>query len=248
MSARDVERALARLAGASTVLARTRDGARFGVFANGDRRRRPLARLHAEDVRALSAAGALTPLKEDETYVLSPAGRARVLRTQVGSEEMFLAQHAALVTKDTADADGVRRTVSAVDGGAVLKRLASLRDGAGGPWLSADELRAAARVRADWEASQIGSLRGSDWNAPPLGAAPRGPGNAREAAMAARCDARRRIADALDALAAPLRRTVERVCLAQEGLEALERGEGWPARSAKLALKLALGQLALVLR
>lgn len=62
--------------------------------------------------------------------------------------------------------------------------------------------------------------------------------------MARRCDARRRSADALAKLAEPLRRVVERVCLYEEGLEALERSEGWPARSAKLALKLGLAQLA----
>jgi hypothetical protein len=37
---------------------------------------------------------------------------------------------------------------------------------------------------------------------------------------------------------------VERACLEDEGLEAIERSFGWPQRSAKLALKLALAQLA----
>jgi hypothetical protein len=37
---------------------------------------------------------------------------------------------------------------------------------------------------------------------------------------------------------------VERVCLYEDGLEALERAEGWPACSGKLALKLGLAQLA----
>ncbi len=77
-----------------------------------------------------------------------------------------------------------------------------------------------------------------------MGAAARGPGNAQEMAMAKRCDARRRVGDALARLAQPLRRIVERVCLFEEGLEALERAEGWPARSGKLALKLGLAQLA----
>ncbi len=62
--------------------------------------------------------------------------------------------------------------------------------------------------------------------------------------MSAGCDARRRVAVALDGLAPPLRRVVERVCLREEGLEALERSEGWPARSGKIALKLGLAQLA----
>jgi hypothetical protein len=37
---------------------------------------------------------------------------------------------------------------------------------------------------------------------------------------------------------------VERVCLYDDGLEALERAERWPARSAKVALKMGLAQLA----
>jgi hypothetical protein len=87
-------------------------------------------------------------------------------------------------------------------------------------------------------------IGGSDWSAPPRGASARGPGHAREAMLAAHCDARQRASDALNALAAPLRRVVERVCLQEEGLERLERQEGWPARSGKIALKLGLAQLA----
>jgi hypothetical protein len=117
-----------------------------------------------------------------------------------------------------------------------------LRDATGKPWLSGAELAAAARLRADWEAGEQGLVRGSDWTAPPKGAAPRGAGS--DAALAAHCDARRRAAEALGRLAPALRRVVERVCLLEEGLETLERAEAWPARSGKLALKLALAQLA----
>ena len=74
--------------------------------------------------------------------------------------------------------------------------------------------------------------------------APRAARRAALAAVEARCDAQRRANEALAALAAPLRRVVERVCLYEEGLEALERAEGWPARSGKIALKLGLAQLA----
>jgi hypothetical protein len=49
---------------------------------------------------------------------------------------------------------------------------------------------------------------------------------------------------ALSRLAPGLRRVVEHVCLREHGLEALERAESWPARSGKIALKLALAQLA----
>jgi hypothetical protein len=124
----------------------------------------------------------------------------------------------------------------------VLRKLAGLRDGAGGAWLNGAELAAAARLRADWECGERGLVRGSVWSAPPNGKTARGPSSAREAALAAH--ARRRVSEALERLAVPLRGVVERVCQREEGLEALERAESWPARSGKLALKLALAQLA----
>lgn len=46
------------------------------------------------------------------------------------------------------------------------------------------------------------------------------------------------MAGALDRLAPPLRRVLERVCLHKDGLEALERAEAWPSRPGKVALKL----------
>jgi hypothetical protein len=104
-------------------------------------------------------------------------------------------------------------------------------------------LGAASRLRDDWDRAERGLSRGSDWSSPPLGATARAT-NGAEAAMAARCDARRNMSDALAKLAPPLRRIVERVCLHEQGLEAIERGESWPARSGKVALKLALSQLA----
>ena len=130
------------------------------------------------------------------------------------------------------------------DCGAALRRLGALRNAHGAPWLSPAELAAAARLRQDWDAAQRGLVRGSDWSAPPQGSVARGPGNARESALVGHCDARRRVGDALASLAPALRRVIERVVLLEEGLEALERHEGWPARSGKIALKLGLAQLA----
>lgn len=59
------------------------------------------------------------------------------------------------------------------------------------------------------------------------------------------CDARRRFADRMHALAPALRRVVEQVVRHDDGVEALERAEGWPSRSGKMALKPSLAQLAL---
>ena len=240
MSERLVERALARMAATGALLTPDRGGARYALFPNNDRRRRPLVRLSAEEARALEASGALA--REGEGYAITKAGRALVARETASPSEAFLAQHRPI--RAVIEADGRTRVVRGHDADAILRRLAALRDGNGAAWLDSAELAAAARLRRDWEMGERGLVRGSDWTAPPNGAGPRGPSNRAEEAAGAYCDARQRVSEALAHLAVPLRRVVERVCLREEGLEAMERGEGWPARSGKIALKLALAQLA----
>lgn len=243
MSARSVQRALRRLVTSNGVLAPSRDGASYCVHPGGDRRRIGLLRMSAEDVRLLASEGVLESAG-DGAFVVSEAGSARVRREHASPGESFVAQHAPIVDRDVVDHDGAVRAVRGFAPNDVLRRLAALRDSDGSPWLATSEIAAASRLRADWERGEMGLVRGSDWTAPPNGSAARGPSSAQEAAMAARCDARRRVGEALDRLAPLLRRVVERVCLHEQGLEALERAERWPTRSGKLALKLALSQLA----
>lgn len=242
MSERSVQRALQRLAAPNCVLAREPRGDVFGVFPGGDRRRRPVVRVSAEEVRALEGDGAIQCVGEG-VFALSAAGASRARREEASPSESFTAQHREIHDRVVMDADGATRAVRGHDPDAALRRLAALRDGNGAPWLSAHELSAASRLRAAWDCAERGVVRGSDWASPPIGAEGRAT-NGAEAAMAARCDARRRIDDALSKLAPSLRRVVERVCLHEQGLEAMERGEAWPARSGKVALKLALSQLA----
>jgi DNA-directed RNA polymerase specialized sigma24 family protein len=146
------------------------------------------------------------------------------------------------------DDAGDTRVVRGIDPDQALRKLGALRDADGNAWLEPGEMRAAARLRHDWLLGQIGLMRGSDWQAPPRTGGARGPGNGVEQLAGARYDARRRVEIALDALASPLRRTVEAVCLHEQGIEALEREQGWPARSGKIALKLGLAQLASQMR
>lgn len=239
MSARLIERALERLAAPECVLARERNGG-FGVFPNGDRRRRPVVRLSAREVREVASAGAIEAAGE-EAFVLSAAGQARVARQRAAADEAFVAQHRPIIDRPLMDADGDVRIARGHDADRLLRRLSLLRDGDGRTWLGREELTAAARIKADWERAEIGLVRGSDWSAPPNGSSARG---GMDGALAGHCDARRRVSDALAKLAPPLRGVIERICLREEGLEALERAEAWPTRSGKLALKLALAQLA----
>ena len=240
MSARIVARALERLAAPRCVLAPDRTGG-FGVFPNGNRRRRPVVRVAAADMRELFSSGAIEATGQN-TYVLSAAGRARVAREQSAPDEAYAAQHQPIIDRPVMGGDGDVRIARGYDTDRLLRRLSLLRDGAGRPWLDGAELTAAARLKADWERGEIGMVRGSDWSAPPKGSTARAGGM--DGVLAAHCDARRRVNDALAKLAAPLRGVVERVVLREEGLDAMERAEAWPTRSGKIALKLALAQLA----
>jgi len=236
LSARS-ERALTALE--SGVLAAYGGG--FGVFPGGDRRRRPLVRLTKEETRALEADGAVVHDAARGGYLLTPAGRARSRRARE-DEPGFLAQHAPIGPLRIVHEDGVRIVKRVGDD--PFARLERLKDLNGKPWFSRSEIAAARRLREDWEAGHAGLLRGSDWSAPPRGSAPRGPGGAQEAALSSAIDARGRVEQALDSLAPPMRRAVERTCLHETGLATLEREECWPEASAKVALKCALAQLA----
>jgi len=239
-----VERALARLEQLGSVLAPEKNGRGFGVFVKGDRRRRPVARVTAQQMRALESEGAIVSEGEPNCFVLSSAGVSRVARAEAAPAEAYLAQHHPIVSRAVMDANGAPRHVRGHELDDTVGKLSAMRDGSGAPWFSTDELAAATRLRADWELGQVGLVKGSDFTAPPRGEAARGAGNAAERLAGARCDARRRVAEALASLALPSRRVVEAVCLSEQGLATVERMQSWPPRSGKLALKFALAQLA----
>ena len=177
-SAKRISRVLARMASASAVLRLDRAGPDYGVFAQGDRRRRAMVRLPAADVRMLEADGVIEA-RVDGAFGLSAAGLARVAREAAEHGE-----------------------VRGFDPEGPMRRLGALRGAKGEPWLNQAELSAAGKLRADFAVGEIGIVRGSDWLAAPM-ASTRGASNAQEAAMARRCDARRRVADGLARLASP---------------------------------------------
>jgi hypothetical protein len=213
------------------------------VYASGDRRRRPSARVNQADVRRWQGEGIITALDDKGVFTITPAGLARTRRAAAAPAEAFTAQHRPIIERALIEPDGAARSVRGHDPDAGLRKLTALRGADGAPWLSDEEVRAAQRLRHDWERGHAGLVRGIDFAAPPLSKTPRGGGAGQEAAMAAGCDARARVEAALGALAAPLRRVVERVCLQEEALEAFERREHWPPSSGKVTLKLALAQI-----
>ncbi len=108
--------------------------------------------------------------------------------------------------------------------------------------LSAAQLAAGERLRADYERAGLAARVTMRWDA----AAPaktRGGSKAADASLA-QIDAHRRFRAALDAAGPGLADICWRVICAGEGIGCAEKGLGWPARSGKLVLGLALDRLA----
>ncbi|MFZ5610192.1 MAG: DUF6456 domain-containing protein [Pseudomonadota bacterium] len=175
-----------------------------------------------------------------DAYLRRQAARAK--RGTATAPADFAAQHQVMRRRRLAGARGVvMANVNLAE--SPLWWLKSRRDKKGRPLISEAQYEAGERLRADWELAHRGPRLTMNWDAPPLGRAPRGapeqhdptPGELR---------ARLRLERALAALGPGLEAVVVRICCQHEGLEVAERGLGWPQRSAKVVLGIALERLA----
>lgn len=122
--------------------------------------------------------------------------------------------------------------------------LARRRDKAGKPILDANQLMAGERLRMDFTRGQMMPRMSVDLTAARTG----GGRSGRAGAMADLSDsalgARDRVNAALGAVGPELSGLLVDVCCFLKGLELVERERGWPARSAKVVLLIALSRLA----
>ncbi len=108
--------------------------------------------------------------------------------------------------------------------------------------LTEAQCRAGERLRADYERAGLAARVTMRWDAAPP-AKSRGGARVADASLA-RIDAHRRFHAALDAAGPGLADICWRVICAGEGIAGAEKALGWPARSGKLVLGLALDRLA----
>ncbi len=107
--------------------------------------------------------------------------------------------------------------------------------------LTSAQLQAGERLRADYERGGLSARVTMRWDAaPPAGN--RGGARSSDASLA-RIDAHRRFHDAVDHVGPGLSDICWRVICAGEGIGYAEKAMGWPARSGKLVLVLALDRL-----
>lgn len=125
-----------------------------------------------------------------------------------------------------------------------LAWLACRRDKDGAPLVSPAELAAGERLRLDYTLAGLMGRTTMNWDA--LGCrAEKSGGHGGGALIAdATLDARQRVATTLKALGPDLGGVLVDVCCHLKGIVDIERDHGWPQRSGKVVLRLALAALA----
>jgi hypothetical protein len=121
-----------------------------------------------------------------------------------------------------------------------LAWLRTRRDRSGRPMITAAEFQAGERLRADFHFAGLSPQVTANWD---LGA-PAGGSSGGERLTDRMLDARHRVARALSAVGPDLSGLLLDVCCFLRGIGDVEQRCGWPDRSAKVVLRIALRQLA----
>ena len=173
---------------------------------------------------------------------LTTSGAAFGRRNDAVAED-FAAQHRDVSTR-LLDVEGVMTAVEINHRESPLMAIARRKGRDGKPFLVADELQAGERLRSDYTRGQLMPGLGANWRAPIASSRKSGErgGNAEltDAALAAR----QRVENAVRSVGPELAGVLVDICCYLKGLDQVERERGWPARSAKVVLKSALGALA----
>ena len=170
---------------------------------------------------------------------LSRTGRSTARRL-LSENEPFRDQHMELEQRIVETEDG-RQAVTVNLAESPLAQLMRLKTQGGARFLTEAEFEAGERLRADFTRGQILPRLGANWEASISTGRRAGPGTElTDGAIAAR----RKVEDAIRAVGPELSGVLVDVCCFLKGLGQVELERSWPARSAKLLLKSALGSLA----
>lgn len=171
---------------------------------------------------------------------LTAAGEARLRRISSPDADLaFLHQHRETAVASVETTTGTARVRIDTEE-SPLDWLRRRRDRNGEPLIDETSYQAGERLRTD--IMLAGLLPGvtARWDAMPTTGGPASPGEATDRMVAAR----QRLRYAFDAVGGEFSDLLLDLCGFLKGLEQIERERQWPARSAKVVVRLALGRLA----
>ncbi len=193
-------------------------------------------RFAATSGRALAAADLATWNAAGTRLTISEAGRARLRRAARPGDLTFANQHRDLAVVGGGAGPTLRNAAENP-----LAWMVRRRDRDGAPLIDAAAFEAGERLRRDMTTAALLPRMGADLGAPRIdGGGPRDPASAADHVIAAR----QRVRGALDAVGSDLSGLLIDLCGFLKGLERIEAERRWPARSAKVVARIALGRLA----
>lgn len=213
----------------------------YGLYLSRNNYSCPVRRIDWRLIAAFVSCGWLEEISG--RLILSEAGAAWLRRQEAGVDP-FREQHQARDAR-LMDVGGVRRPVIVNDAESPLGWLMRRKGKDGAPLINTEQFEASERLRADFTRGQMTPNITANWAAPASSrrnrrAAPSDSGSITDDALAAR----QRVTLALEWVGPELAGILLDVCCYLYGLEDAEKGHGWPKRSGKVILQIALTRLA----
>jgi hypothetical protein len=190
-------------------------------------------------------------ISRDMLAALLRAGDVKLAGTRVSLQTSELANVGAdvlgaaprdIVTTSLTESEGTREiAINANE--SPLAQLYRRKSPRTEPFLTDAEFRAGERLRSDYQRACIMPRLGANWEASVAGRRRSSPGSAMTDLTDAVLAARQRVERAVCGVGPELAGVLIDVCCFLKGMETVEAERRWPARSAKLMLKAALGAL-----
>jgi hypothetical protein len=198
------------------------------------------AEISADDVRRWLSDDLIAP--SGDGFRISASGIAW-LKRRMSSPQDFQAQHQQRTPK-IIEVEGVKRPAIVNEAESPLAWLASRKDKNGAPLLTAFQLQAGERLRADYEFAGLTARVTASWSPTPSGGSGSNSQNDAAALQDHILAARQRVVRAVAAVGPELCGILIDVCCHMKGIEEAEKAEGLPQRSGKVVLQIALTRLA----
>lgn len=241
---REVRRIFRLLAEPGSYIARCNKQG-FGLFTQKNRWQKSIAAIEPrmmKELEDLDLIAAVERHQNAEIWRPTPAGLAYYRRLEARSDP-FRAQHQLVVNRNL-QIEGKDICLDVNEGETPLGWLRRRRGANGRPLVSAAQFAAGEKLRRDFTLAHMTPRVTTDWSmamgASASGrAAPRDRAEISDMVMAAR----QRVEQAMASVGPGLNDALLMVCCHLEGLEEAERKFGWPQRSGKVVLLLALDRL-----